>query len=243
MKILNIFLFTALVISFISCGGSDTQNEEGQEAQSFDWDGEGGGEKDLAVDSSEEDLVLDNGEEAKAATGSSSGEGSSAAGGSGENWESEEAPGAATGTSESTDQPVRETSSVATSTTDMGDGFGQYTVQSGDTMMLVSFKVYGDYTKWKSIANLNPQINSQALAAGDVIKYKLPTTKFDWQPSGTPYLIKRGDTLGTISKEKYGSSSKWKGLWDNNRPMIKNPNLIFAGFTLYYLPSTDVASE
>ncbi len=244
MKILSSFLLTAMILAFVSCGGSDTQNESSSEAQSFDWDGEGGGDKDLAVDSSEEDLVLDKGE-----TGKSDGSGNGSTEGSGEEWDAEEAPASSNAPSSSSvgeppvsDQSMRETSSVSNST-DIGGGFGQYTVQSGDTMMLVSFKVYGDYTRWKSIANLNSQVNAQALVAGETLKYKLPSEKFEWRPNGTPYLIRTGDTLGTISKDKYGTASKWKSLWENNRPMIKNPNLIFAGFTLYYVPGRDVASE
>jgi hypothetical protein len=52
--------------------------------------------------------------------------------------------------------------------------------------------------------------------------------------NGDKYLIKHGDTLGTISNDLYGTSSKWKKLWKNNRELIKDPNRIFAGFYLYY---------
>ena len=44
-----------------------------------------------------------------------------------------------------------------------------------------------------------------------------------------------------ISKKKYGTPVRWKSIWDNNKPMIKDPNLIFAGFTLYYIPDNSVA--
>ena len=62
-------------------------------------------------------------------------------------------------------------------------------------------------------------------------------------PNGTPYMVKTGDTLQIISMDKYGTTRKWKSIYENNRPLIRNPNLIFAGFTIYYQPTRDLASE
>jgi hypothetical protein len=47
-------------------------------------------------------------------------------------------------------------------------------------------------------------------------------------------MIKNGETLGTISNSVYQTPKKWKAIWENNKPLIRNPNVIFAGFTLYY---------
>ena len=101
--------------------------------------------------------------------------------------------------------------------------------------MLMAFNLYGDYSKWKLLRDLNPGISSGGLRVGQSIKYRVPDAPFVWSPAGKPYLIQRGDTLGTISNQKYGTTKKWRELYENNRPMIKNPNLIFAGFTLYYI--------
>lgn len=120
---------------------------------------------------------------------------------------------------------------------------GTYTVESGDTLMLVAFKIYGDYRKWREIARHNPSINGQRLTAGTVLSYDMPMQRFDWSPKGQPYLVKSGDTLGTISNDKYGTTKRWRDIYNNNQPMIRDPNLIFAGFTLYYQPDRDVASE
>ena len=41
-----------------------------------------------------------------------------------------------------------------------------------------------------------------------------------------------------------GGAINWKNIWNNNKPLIRDPNKIFAGFTLYYLENgRDVASE
>lgn len=122
----------------------------------------------------------------------------------------------------------------------------EYTVQKNETLMLIAFKIYGDYEQWKQLANLNSDVLKQGttLREGMTLKYLAPVEQFVWNPEGQPYLIKTGDTLGHISDHVYQTSRKWKLLWDNNRPLIKDPNKIFAGFTIYYPDlNRDVASE
>ena len=111
-----------------------------------------------------------------------------------------------------------------------------YVVQNNETLMLIAYKIYGDYSKWGEIAALNPNINYNNMSTGTVLKYKAPSVVYNPIGKGTPYLINRGDTLGIISNKVYGKMDYWKNLWNNNRRLIKNPNLIFAGFTIYYLP-------
>jgi nucleoid-associated protein YgaU len=111
-----------------------------------------------------------------------------------------------------------------------------YRVKSGDTLMQVAFKLYGDISKWKEIKNMNKDLisNNSSLRANSELKYRAPQTPFVWNPAGNPHLIKTGETLGTISNTVYGTPKKWKAVWENNKPLIKNPNVIYAGFTLYY---------
>ena len=116
-----------------------------------------------------------------------------------------------------------------------------YRVQKGDTLMMVAFKIYGDYRKWKDIKEWNK--GPKKLSEGMELKYYVPDQKFGWMPNGLPYLVKTGDTLQIISMDKYGTTRKWKSIYENNRPLIRDPNLIFAGFTLYYQPTRDLASE
>lgn len=117
-----------------------------------------------------------------------------------------------------------------------------YEVQKGETLMWIAFKLYGDYRKWKELERNNQDTLADGVQVGDRIRYT--PGAFVWSPKGMPHLIKTGDTLATISNEKYGTSKKWKSIWDNNRDMIRNPDLIFAGFTLYYVPGErDLASD
>ena len=134
--------------------------------------------------------------------------------------------------------------SAAIAPIEISGDVAEYTVEKGDTLMLVAFKLYGDYSKWKLLAGYNPNLKEAGLAQGMVVKYQSPSEKFSWAPQGDPHLIRTAETLGSISKDKYGIISRWKDIFENNRPMIKNPNLIFAGFTIYYVPDErSVASE
>ena len=117
-----------------------------------------------------------------------------------------------------------------------------YEVKQGETLMWIAFKLYGDYAKWRELQSMNSGALSDGLQPGDRLSYN--SNGFRWAPNGLPHLIRSGETLGTISSDKYGTSGKWRKIWDNNRDMIKDPNLIFAGFTLYYTPEErDIASE
>lgn len=127
----------------------------------------------------------------------------------------------------------------------MGDVESMYTVQKNETLMMIAFKLYGDYGKWRELSNMNQDKlkGSQAVREGMTLRYMAPAEAFVWSPEGNPYLIRTGDTLGGISTTTYGTSKKWKSIWDNNRPLIKDPNKIFAGFTIYTLDGRQVASE
>ena len=111
-----------------------------------------------------------------------------------------------------------------------------YKVQRGETLMQIAFKLYGDTSKWKEIKNMNSDkiINNTSLQTHTQLKYRAPSYPFIWNPSGIPYIIKSGETLGTISNSVYSTPAKWKDIWENNKPLIKNPNVIYAGFTVYY---------
>lgn len=108
-----------------------------------------------------------------------------------------------------------------------------YKVHKGETLMQIAFKIYGDTGKWKELKQMNSDIKFP-LRTNMTLKYTAPEKEFVWNPEGTPYMIKNGETLGTISNSVYQTPKKWKKLWENNKPLIKNPNVIYAGFTLYY---------
>ncbi len=128
-----------------------------------------------------------------------------------------------------------EPAQVAVATT---GAFSDYPVQATDTLMKIAFDTYGDVYQWKKIfeANKDRLKDPNVIPAGTVLRLDRPATSFTLERHGERYVIRMGDTLGTISSSVYGTPSKWRKLWDNNRQMIRDPNRIFAGFTLYYVP-------
>lgn len=115
-----------------------------------------------------------------------------------------------------------------------------YQVKAGETLMQIAFNLYGDYKKWKEIANMNSGINVESLKQGASLSY-CSGFELSWKPNGNPHVIRLGETLGSISDDKYKTVTRWKEIWHNNKPLIQDPNKIYAGFTIYYIPDESVA--
>lgn len=116
-----------------------------------------------------------------------------------------------------------------------------YEVVGGDTLMLIAFKLFGDYRFWKNLAKWNESFLDlkNEIDIGMKLRFFSGKQKSFWPPGGNPYLIKRGDFLTKISQKIYGTSQRWVSLFKKNRLMIKDPDLIFAGFTLFYKKTGD----
>ena len=122
----------------------------------------------------------------------------------------------------------------------MEDEFGTYKIKKGDSLLLISFRVYRDYQKWWVFKHFNPGLDENILIPGSTLKYPLSKERVNWRPKGNPYLILNGDTLTGISLKKYRDALKWTKIWDNNKILIKDPDNIFAGFTIFYVPDPHV---
>jgi nucleoid-associated protein YgaU len=48
----------------------------------------------------------------------------------------------------------------------------------------------------------------------------------------TEYTVKKGDSLSAIAKREYGDMKLWKTIYEANRDVIKNPDLIEVGWKL-----------
>lgn len=153
----------------------------------------------------------------------------------------EEAPPAET---ETAFAPIPEPEPIAEPAPMSGE-FENYTVQQGDTLMKIAFETSGDLYQWKKILeNNSDQISDpNQLKPGAVLKVERSSTPVAIDRNGESYLIKSGDTLGTISGDVYGTQSKWRKIYENNRQLIKDPNKIYAGFYLYYVMSPEDQAE
>jgi len=46
------------------------------------------------------------------------------------------------------------------------------------------------------------------------------------------YVVKAGDSLSKIAKTQYGNANQWKKIYEANKDVIKNPDLIQPGWKL-----------
>ena len=46
------------------------------------------------------------------------------------------------------------------------------------------------------------------------------------------YVVKQCDSLSKIAKHVYGNTDDWRRIYDANRDIIKDPDLIYPGQTL-----------
>lgn len=47
--------------------------------------------------------------------------------------------------------------------------------------------------------------------------------------SGRTYVVVNGDSLSKIAKREYGDASKWRQIYEANKDLIKDPDLIYPG--------------
>ena len=51
-------------------------------------------------------------------------------------------------------------------------------------------------------------------------------------PEAVFYTVQSGDTLGGIAKEQLGAAGRYTEIFEANKPMLKDPNLIYPGQVL-----------
>lgn len=112
-----------------------------------------------------------------------------------------------------------------------------YIVKWGDTLMEIAFEKYANYLKWKDIYRVNKHKMKSPRKMQVGTELSIENVKYVYiKKDGKPYLIKKEDTLKSISQKLYGTPDRWKEIWKNNPQLIRNPKKIYAGFTLYYNP-------
>jgi nucleoid-associated protein YgaU len=56
-----------------------------------------------------------------------------------------------------------------------------------------------------------------------------PETGAPSMTTGRTYVVVSGDSLSKIAKREYGDAQKWPKIYEANRNIIKNPDLIYPG--------------
>jgi len=73
-------------------------------------------------------------------------------------------------------------------------------------------------------------------AVDDWIVVKNPPVVQPPVPEKQFYTVKKGDYLSKIAKEVYGNANKYTVIFEANKPMLKDPNLIYPGQVLVIPP-------
>ena len=56
-------------------------------------------------------------------------------------------------------------------------------------------------------------------------------------PAMKTYVVQKGDSLSKIAKAEYGNANDWRRIFEANRDIIKNPDLIHPGQSLKIPPA------
>ena len=111
----------------------------------------------------------------------------------------------------------------------LGDKIENLTVAFDDGVVSLGGQVDSQATKEKSVllaGNVKgvEKVNDDHLA----VKAIQPEAK-EPEPEFTFYTIVSGDSLSKIAKKYYGSANEWQTLFEANREVIQNPDLIYPG--------------
>jgi nucleoid-associated protein YgaU len=85
------------------------------------------------------------------------------------------------------------------------------------------------------MADEKPKPNfSNVKSGGSSTAPSAPAPAGDAPAAGAPrtYTVVAGDNLSKIAKRFYGDANQWKRIFEANRDIIKNPDLIHPGQTL-----------
>ena len=92
-------------------------------------------------------------------------------------------------------------------------------------------KKRGTRTLKPSKSYMKPQIVYQKpLGSGSIVKKQGISKKTAKEKKeATTYVVKKGDTLQKISSEVYGTTKRWKKIFDANKDTLKDPDKIRVG--------------
>jgi len=123
-----------------------------------------------------------------------------------------------------------------------GNSDGAYVVQPGDTLAMISEKIYGSAKIWHGLAELNGISPPYRIYPGDEVKFDSSNKKAasfakHMHAGMRTVTVKKGDTLSSLAEQVFGSAFAWKLFLSYNKQKISNPNVITTGMKLSYLES------
>lgn len=103
-----------------------------------------------------------------------------------------------------------------------------YTVQPGDTLSKIASRLYGNAGKYPAIFEANREVikDPNLIYPGQILRIVKPSAT---EVSSETYTVKPGDTLSKIAKHFYGDARKYSIIFEANRDILKDPNVIHPG--------------
>jgi len=108
-------------------------------------------------------------------------------------------------------------------------------VQKGDSLSKIAKRYYGDAMKYPVIFEANRPMLSDpdAIYPGQTLRIPALDGVFEAASGGAMgYTGQKGDTLGVISKNFYGTPSKYMTIFNANTDILSDPNVIKPGQNL-----------
>ncbi|MHC4947814.1 MAG: LysM peptidoglycan-binding domain-containing protein [Planctomycetota bacterium] len=115
-----------------------------------------------------------------------------------------------------------------------------YRVKRRDTFTSIAEDWFGDGEQWTLIAEANPRVDPRRMRIGQELR--LPPREGGAAAAPRPrrdgggeriYTVRSGDTLSEIAVVSYGSSRRWRDIFDANRSLIgSDPDALEVGMRL-----------
>ncbi|MFP5417448.1 MAG: LysM peptidoglycan-binding domain-containing protein [Actinomycetes bacterium] len=96
----------------------------------------------------------------------------------------------------------------------------------GDDLWSLAERYYGDGAQWRQVAEANPAL------LGDPLAQLTPGAELAIPTPSTEVRVREGDTLRRLAGRHLGDPARWPEIYELNRQLVKDPDLIRVGWVL-----------
>lgn len=86
-----------------------------------------------------------------------------------------------------------------------------------------------EYSGRTTFRNESAQSGRPQVVYSEPVKSDYESDTLDAAQKSGSYIVKKGDTLQKISNKMFGTTKKWKKIYEANRPVLKSPDRIRPG--------------